>query len=104
MAPPYFPVKATDPFHPGGNSLCYAIQWALIMGADPIYLLGFTLQAGSPYPFGPNNPITNRPSFYDLPRALDFLRFVERTYPGRVRLLPGWDGPVYEVFRTEREV
>jgi hypothetical protein len=101
---PFLPAKATDEFHPSGNSLCYAIQWALLMGADPIRLLGFTLQSGSPYPWGPNNPVTGKPSFYDVERALDFLRFVERTHPGRVRPLAGWEGPLYSVLRPESEV
>lgn len=99
---PFIPEHMDQPFHPSGNSLCYAIQWALLMGADPIYLMGFTLQSGSAYPWGPNNPVTGRPSFYDLPRAIDFLEFVERTYPGRVRPLTGWEGPLYSVFRPEQ--
>lgn len=98
---PFLPEKATDEFHPSGNSLCYAIQWALLMGADPIRLLGFTLQSGSSYPWGPNNPVTGRPSFYQTERALDFLRFVEATFPGRVRPLTGWEGPLYSVLRPE---
>lgn len=102
--PPFLPARATDEFHPSGNSLCYAIQWALLMGADPIRLLGFTLQPGSPYPWGVENPVTHRPSIYQTERALDFLRFVEKTYPGRVRPLTGWEGPLYSVFRPESEV
>ncbi len=99
---PYQPAHMDEPFHPSGNSLCYAIQWAILMGADPIYLLGFTLQSGSPYPWGSANPVTQRPSYYDLPRAIDFLAFIERTYPGRVRPLAGWEGPLYSVFRSEQ--
>ena len=44
---PYMPKSLTDLYHPGGNSLCYTIQTAHLMGAVQIYALGFTLQAGS---------------------------------------------------------
>jgi len=99
VMPPYLPQKATDEFHPSGNSLGYALQWAHLMEADPIYLIGFTLQSGSGYDWGPNNPVTGRPNFYDTPRIMDFCRFFEEKYPGRVRLSPGYQGPVYDIFK-----
>ncbi len=71
------------------------------MGGEPIYLLGFTLKDGSRYFWGSNaNPITKRGSNYDLRRALDWLSWYERTWPGRVQLVDGWSGPVYDVFKT----
>jgi hypothetical protein len=99
ISPPFLPERADQPFHPGGNSLCYALQWANLMGADPIYLIGFTLQSGSAYDWGYENPVTHRPSFYDVPRALDFCRFFEQQFPGRARLSSGYQGPIYDVFR-----
>lgn len=99
MQAPFLPVNTLDPFHFGGNSVCYAIQWAHLMGADPIYLLGFTLQAGSPYEWGSKNPITKVPSCYETDRALMWLRWYESRYPGRVRVFPGWEGPIYDVFQ-----
>lgn len=99
--PPYMPANASAKFHPSGNSVCYAIQWGMLMGCDPIYLMGFTLRSGSGYDWGTANPITQKPAFYDLERALAFLRFVEGRWPGRVRLLPGWEGPIYDVFHVE---
>lgn len=101
-ADPYLPKRITDPYHPGGNSVCYMIQTAHLMGCDPIFLLGFTLSAGTPYFFGRQNPVTRRPSFYDEDRALHWLKWYETEHPGRARLMPGWDGPIYRVLRTER--
>ncbi len=98
---PFMPEKLTDPYHPSGNSLCYMIQTAHLMGFDPIYAMGFTLQSGLGYHFGRTNPVTKRTSFYDSEVPLLWLRWYEARYPGRVRLLPGWEGPVYEVFQTE---
>lgn len=99
--PPYMPDKITDPYHPGGNSLCYTIQTAHLMGCQPIYCLGFTLKSGTGHFFGLENPATRVRSIYDSDRALDWLRWYEASFPGRVRLLPGWEGPIYDVFQTE---
>jgi hypothetical protein len=96
---PYMPKKITDPYHPGGNSVCYMIQTAHLMGCDPIYLLGFTLMSGSGYHFGMDNPVTRRRSFYEADRPLTWLRWYEKNWPGRVRLWPDWQGPIYEVFQ-----
>lgn len=97
---PFMPERADQPFHPGGNSLCYALQWAHLMGAERIFLLGFTLASGLPYEVGPLNPVTGKPSFYRTERPLDWLRWFERQWPGRAQLFPGWQGPVYDVFRV----
>jgi hypothetical protein len=101
MEEPYMPAKLTDPYHPGGNSLCFMIQTAHLMGFDPIYAMGFTLQSGTPYAFGRTNPVTRKASFYDGEVPLHWLRWYESHFPSRVRLLPGWAGPIYEVFQTE---
>lgn len=99
--PPYLPDRITDAYHPGGNSLCYTIQTAHLMGCNPIYALGFTLQSGSGYFHGLTNPATRARSLYDEDRALSWLRWYEAQHPNRVRLLPGWEGPIYDVFATE---
>ena len=101
MHPPYLPEKLTDEFHPGGNSVCYGIQLAHLMGCNPIYLLGFTLRSGSNYFYGRQNPVTGRSTLYQAERALHWLRWYESQHPGRVRLFPGWDGPIYDVFQVE---
>lgn len=99
--PPYMPEKISDLYHPGGNSICYAIQTAHLMGCDPIYCLGFTLKSGTGHFFGLDNPATGIRSVYDAGRALDWLKWYEHTFPRKVRLLPGWEGPIYDVFSTE---
>lgn len=105
MVPAYLPESYAHPFHPGGNSVCYCIQHAHLMGADPIYLIGFTLQAGTAYAWGERrNPVHKRPPFYDVPRAMDWLRFYESRYPGRVRLDPSFDGPIYDVFQVDKSL
>ena len=106
--PPFMPSNPKELFHPGGNSVCYAIQWGFLMEADPIFLLAFTLQKGGGYECGATNPATrNQHGFMwknaDKPeRAMAWLKWVEKNWPGRVRLLPGWKGPIYDVFRTEK--
>ncbi len=100
VTPPYMPKSITDAYHPGGNSLCYSIQTAHLMGASQIYAMGFTLQDGSPYFWGDRvNPILKRSSIYDTHRALPWLKWYESKWPGRVKLVEGWDGPVYEVLQ-----
>jgi hypothetical protein len=95
----YMPKSLTDEFHPGGNSLCYTIQLAHLMGCDPIYALAFTLKPGSGYQWGTNiNPVTRRASMYDVRRALEWLSWYQQQWPGRVQLVEGWSGPVYGVF------
>src|SRR4030095_168793 len=100
---PYLPQHITHPYHPGGNSVCYTIQTAHLMGCDPIYLLGFTLQNGSNYFFGRTNPVTKRHSLYDQDRALSWLTWYRSAFPGRARLWPGWTGPIYDVLETADE-
>lgn len=101
MDAPFLPKTYQQPFHAGGNSVCYAIQHAHLWGADPVYLLGFTLENGTPYEWGKVNPATKRPAFYEQERALAWLKWYENHFPGRVRLMPGWAGPIYDVFCTE---
>jgi hypothetical protein len=101
IVPPFMPRSASEPYHPGGNSLCYMVTTAHLMGCYPIYAMGFTLKSGGGYFFNKVNPVTRRASIYDTDRAMDWLRWYEATYPNRVRLLPGWEGPVYSVFATE---
>lgn len=98
---PFMPERITDLYHPGGNSLCYCIQTAHLMGCNPIYAMGFTLESGTGHFHGLDNPTTGRRSVYDAPRALDWLRWYAAEFPGRVRLLPGWQGPVYDALPTE---
>lgn len=98
IVPPFMPERITDPYHPGGNSVCYTIQTAHLMGASKIFLLGFTLVSGSGYDFGRQNPVTRRDSVYDVDRAMAWLRWFAKGHPGRVRLWPGWPGPLHEVF------
>lgn len=103
VTPGYMPKSLTDKLHPGGNSLCYQIQIAHLMGCDPIYALGFTLQSGTGYFFGLSNPVNKKRSVYEPERPLHWLRWYESRYPGRVKLWPGWQGPVYEVFSEEAQ-
>jgi len=99
IVPPYMPESLREPLHPGGNSLCYALQIATLMGAGTIYLMGFTLLSGSRYFFGGKNPVLNRPAIYDSERSLHWLRWFESCYPGKALLVPGWDGPLNQVFQ-----
>jgi hypothetical protein len=99
--PPFMPKSMREQFHPGGNSLCYMIQTAHLMGCSPIYCLGFTLVSGTGYFFGLENPATGKRSFYSDPdRAIEWLRWYQSRWPGRVRLWPGWSGPIYDVLEV----
>lgn len=98
---PYILDSFDKPYSAAGNSVCFAIQTAHLMGCEPIYLMGFTLQTGSRYFFKGPNPATKRPAFYDAEPPLEWCRFYESQFPGRVKLLPGWEGPIYSVFATE---
>lgn len=100
VSKPYMPKSIADEYHPGGNSLCYTIQTAHLMGSTEIYALGFTLKSGGRYFFGDKNPVTKRTSIYDERRALDWLAWYDSTWPGRARLLEGWDGPAYDVLQA----
>lgn len=101
MSDPYVPATFGEPFHPGGNSLCYMAQIAHILGAEQVYALGFTMQQGSAYFFGREHPLRGGGSFYDTDRALHWLSWYESAHPGRLKLLPGFEGPVYDVLKTE---
>lgn len=100
IVPPYMPKSFREPLHPGGNSLCYGIQLAHLMGAGQVYAHGFTMDSGTPYFFGRTNPATRRESFYQVDRPLEWLRWHAKEFPGMVLLMPGWDGPIYSVFKT----
>lgn len=103
-APNYLPESYAQPLHPGGNSLCYMIQHAHLWGAGEIRLLGFTLQPGTPYFFGRDNPITGKPSFYRVDRALPWLQWFEHRFPGRVTYDPAsCGGIVSTIFREWRD-
>ena len=100
ISSPFMPESLSAEYHPGGNSVCYTIQTAHLMGAEEIYLLGFTLKGGSPYFFGTNqNPVTKRTSIYDTHRALAWLSWYESRWPGRARVIEGWAGPIYDVLQ-----
>ena len=99
LMPPFIPTTLRQDLHHGGNSLCFAIQIAHLMGADPIIAVGFTLQNGSNYFFANTNPVTRKATFYQHERAIEWCKFYESKFPGRVLLDPTFDGPVYSVFR-----
>jgi hypothetical protein len=100
---PYIPTSMKMAFHPGGNSLCFAIQLAHLMGADPIHLVGFTLQSGSRYFFGSMNPIVKhgrpRMTLYQEERPLAWCAYYEKLFPERCLLDPSFDGPIYKIFK-----
>jgi hypothetical protein len=98
VEPPYMPASISEPFHPGANSLCFAIQLAHLMGCSPIFAVGFTLQNGSGYHFGRINPVTKRSTFYEQKRALAWCEWHAASFPGRVQLDPGFSGPIYDIF------
>jgi hypothetical protein len=98
---PYVPKSIKDPFCHAGNSVCFTIQLAHLMGCNPIYLLGFTLQSGTPYFFGRTNPVLRRTSVYDAEVPMAWLKWYESKFPGRVKLAPGYGGPIYDVFEVD---
>lgn len=98
MDAPFLIDDPAEHFYFGGNSLCYALQWAHVMGASAVYLMGFTLQSGSSYFFLPEGQKpTKHSGIYSLDRALAFLRLVEERKPGWMRLVDGWAGPIYDL-------
>lgn len=97
---PFLPKRIRDPYHPSGNSLCFMIQTAHLMGCSPIYCLGFTLATGTGYFFGSDNPVTRKRAIYDAERALEWLRWYRSQHPGRALLWPGWVGPVYDALEV----
>ena len=100
--PPYMPKSAADLFHPGANSLCFAIQLAHLMGCSPIHLWGFTLDNGQGYDAFPVNPVTKKKTFYERERALEWLRWYQAAFPGRVFVDPRWaSSSVGKVFSVE---
>jgi hypothetical protein len=99
MQEPFLPRSLREELHHGGNSACFAVQLAHLMGADPIFLVGFTLQNGGNYFFANTNPVTRRATLYQSERALAWLRWYEKMFPGRVQLDPSFNGPIYDVFK-----
>jgi len=100
MSEPFFIMDPTQPFYFGGNSLCYALQWAEIMGASSAALMGFTLKSGSGYFFLPDGQKPTRHSgIYELDRASAFLRALEARKPGWAKAVDGWDGPIYDLLQ-----
>lgn len=102
MEPPFL-VDELKPFHYSGNSCGYALQWAHLMGASEVYLMGFTMKNYSGYFFTPNVRPTKGSGKYD-PRIMDFLRFVNQSKPGWVKIVRGWEGPIYNVGFEEVEL
>lgn len=99
MMDPFLPRSLREDLHHGGNSLCFAIQIAHLMGANPIYLVGFTLQSGSNYFFANTNPVTRKATKYQHERAIAWCKWYEKQFPGRVLLDPTFQGPIYDVFK-----
>lgn len=99
LMPPFLPRSLREELHHGGNSLCFAIQIAHLMGADPIYLVGFTLQTGSNYFFANTNPVTRKATIYQHERAMAWCSWYESKFPGRVQLDPSFAGPIYSIFK-----
>lgn len=92
----YTPETPADTFYPAGNSLCYAIQLAHAMGAREIVCVGFTLRNGSGYFFKGANPVTKGSGFWRPELPLEWLRWFDENHPGKVKLAPGFDGPLYQ--------
>lgn len=91
------------PFYFAGNSAGYALQWAHLMGASEVLLMGFTMRDNSGYFFTHSQRPTRLSGVYN-PRVLDFLRFVNREKPGFVKLVRGWEGPIYDLGLEEVEL
>jgi hypothetical protein len=99
MSEPFSVSDPNQPFHYGGNSLCYALQWAEIMGASSAILMGFTLNSGSGYFFLPEGqrPTRNSGIDYEPNRVMMSLRALEARKPGWAKVVDGWDGPLYDL-------
>lgn len=96
---PYMPDTFMN-LHPGGNSACYAIQVAHLLGAGRIFMVGFTLSNGSKYHFDGPNPCTRRQTtFYDGARATAWLSWYQENFPDKVLLDPSFSGTIYNIFR-----
>lgn len=98
---PFVPADLRQPFHFGGNSFCYGVQLAHLMGAGRIICLGFTHRSKTGYEHGDTNPVTRRQNSYSedhVERVLHWSRWYEETFPGKVLLDKQWHGPLNEVF------
>lgn len=106
LGKPFLPTTFREKFCNGANSLVFAIQVAHLLQADPIYAVGFTLQSGTGYFYGRNNAVRNKPAEYEGDLALEWCRWFEKSYPGRVKLDPLFSGPIYDVFKraTDEEL
>lgn len=100
--PNRIPANFADPLHPGGNSLCYAVQIAHLMGADQIVAVGFTLKSGSRYQHKGGNPATRCETarYGDISRPMSWLSWYCNTFPGKLALDVTFEGPLYELPET----
>jgi hypothetical protein len=85
----------SHPFHYSGNSVGYALQWAHLMDASEVLLMGFTLEARSGYFFS-DKPPTKNSNLYSVDHALGLVRHANQVKPGWVKLVEGWSGPIYD--------
>lgn len=103
IKPPRIPKSLEDPLHPGGNSLCYAVQVAHLMGAARIVAVGFTLQTGSRYQHEGGNPATRLETakYGNIKRPLSWLAWYCRKFPARMQLDATFSGPLYDQLPEE---
>jgi hypothetical protein len=93
---PYLATAPDHPFFLGGNSACYAINWAHLMGAKDCVLYGFTMKSNGGYFFGNGEKPTPQSGIYDTRYLKPFMEFVAQHEPGFVKLAKGWEGPLYD--------
>jgi len=98
IKPGRLPKTLAHEWHPGGNSLCYAVQLAHLMGAKRIVAVGFTLQSGSRYQHDGGNPATRQETtrYGDITRPMAWLRWYSDTFPGMLWLDATFQGPIYD--------
>lgn len=101
LQPPFVPSSIAEPLHFGANSLCYCIQLAHIMGARTIYVHAMTLEQKQGYEHGPDHPLIPRHPGYENRHVLAWLRWYAENHPGRVKLVRGWHGPLYDAHLFE---
>lgn len=101
--PPFLPASLREDLYPGGNSLCYAVQLAHLMGAGRIVAVGFTMQSGSRYQHEGGNPVhrTELTRYGDISRPLAWLEWYCRENPNKLHLDSSFEGPLYERLHPE---